>query len=384
MGDKSYGDAPAATMRVGKVEAPCVAPAGLLKMAPNNRKTRIYPIFLPQWGCPFQCVYCNQLVVTASGLEMKSKEEAGAYFNERVARLAEDSRRTDMPGELSFYGGTFTALPKAILRGLLDASSCWVERGVFTGIRFSTRPDCITPEVCAVLSEYPIRTVELGVQSLSDTVLRESRRGYTSETVLKAAHLVRQHGWDLGIQLMLGLPGDTRERFLDSISGTINMRPDFVRIYPTLVLEGTLLAEWNSLGLYKPLRLDEAIAWCVPAYSALLEADIPVARMGLHADPELEKPGKVIAGPYHPAFGYLVRVYWWRERVDAFLQTRERDQCSSRATLLVPNRYVSEVAGPGRSNICYWRERWKLDRLEVKGDPDLAGTQMEFKRQRLD
>ena len=155
----------------------------------------------------------------------------------------------------------------------------------------------ILQEICSLLSHYPITTVELGVQSLSDRVLEDSRRGYTTAAVEEAAATVAQYRWDLGIQLMAGLPGDSAGTFLESVRKAIRLSPSFVRIYPTLVFEGTALAEWYRREIYRPLRLDEAIQWCVPALDALHHAQIPVARMGLHGDSAIEKPESFSAAP---------------------------------------------------------------------------------------
>ena len=348
---------------------------------------KVYPIFLPHAGCPFQCVYCNQHAVasappvsgaSASGRRGDERQDDGAggeravlsSFEEQLAGLL---KHCTHPGEIAFYGGTFTAIASPVLRRILDTVTPWVERGVFDGIRFSTRPDRITPRVRALLAGYPVRTVELGVQSLSDAVLAASRRGYSPEAVFNAASLVRKNGWRLGIQLMAGLPGDTRERFLESVSRTAAMKPDLVRIYPTLVLRDTPLAGLFLAGGYRPLGLDEALDWCASAYDAFLRADIPIARMGLHADRGLEKPGAVLAGPRHPAFGYLARVRWWRNRVDECLRdSGRRDAAGERLTLRVPACSISEVVGPGRCNVSYWRDKWKMTGVEVVADREMA------------
>ena len=339
---------------------------------------RIYPIFIPHQGCPFRCVYCNQHAVTSSALEEGvSPVHLVPRVRQGLAQLVEDARRSGLPGEIAFYGGTFTALPMETMEELLDETIRWVRAGVFTGIRFSTRPDGITAEVARFLKNYPVRTVELGVQSLSDEVLARSRRGYSVETVEKAVAMVREKGWELGLQMMPGLPGDTRERFEESIYKAIRMKPAFVRIYPTLVLNETPLAEWYGSGAYDPLTLEQAIQWCVPAYDAFSKAGIAVARMGLHADPELRKEGRVLAGPYHPSFGYLVRVYWWRDRVDRHLRDRPGHTNTGRVVLHVSKRVVSEAVGPGRGNISYWRQKWKIDELKVIGEPDWLPTRFE-------
>jgi histone acetyltransferase (RNA polymerase elongator complex component) len=205
------------------------------------------------------------------------------------------------------------------------------------------------------------------VQSLVDEVLIHSRRGYSVATVKRSAALVREQGWRLGLQLMLGLPEDSQVRFLDSIAAAVQLRPDFVRIYPTLVLADTPLASWFREGAYVPLALDDAIAWCVQAYELLYQAEIPIARLGLHPDPELQKPGTVLAGPYHPAFGHLVRVHWWRGRLDRHLQVSRELLSGRELTLSVAERSLSEVIGPGRSNLRHWQEKWSLKEVTVKG-----------------
>ena len=327
----------------------------------------IYPIFLPHAGCPFQCVYCNQKSVTAERPREVSSRE---YFQSRLEVFREHAaNKSAAPGELAFYGGTFTAIAADVMRFMLDAATLWVERGVFAGIRFSTRPDCLAPEVCRMLADYPIRTVELGVQSLVDEVLTASRRGYSAVVVRDAVASVRAMGWELGIQLMLGLPGDQQEKFLASVFAAIDLKPDFVRLYPTLVLPGTVLADWHAGARYRPLTLDEAIAWCTEAYAAFLQADIPVARMGLHADPALRGPGAIVAGPYHPAFGYLVKVNWWRKQVDRILAAAEWTR-GKRLLLQAPERCISEVVGPERANVKRWLSHWGLARVEVRGEPD--------------
>jgi histone acetyltransferase (RNA polymerase elongator complex component) len=272
-----------------------------------------------------------------------------------------------MAGELAFYGGTFTALPSEVMQQILETTTPWVRAGVFSGLRLSTRPDGITRDTCSLLRDYPVETIELGVQSLADEVLVQSRRGYSVATVNRAAALVREGGWRLGLQLMLGLPGDSHVRFLDSIVAAVQLRPDFVRIYPTLVLAGTELAAWRREGSYVPLSLEEAISWCVPAYELLFNANIPIARLGLHPDPELQKPGTVLAGPYHPAFGHLVRVHWWRERLDGHIQVNPKLFVGRELTLWVADRSRSEVIGPGKSNLRHWQEKWRLTGVTVKG-----------------
>jgi histone acetyltransferase (RNA polymerase elongator complex component) len=342
-------------------------------------KKIIYPIFLPHAGCPFECVYCNQNSVVEAGLDERELLNTALSRLETYCREAQTSNR---PGEIAFFGGTFTALPRDVLEPILHTATSHVRSGVFSGIRFSTRPDCMGEEVVEFLADYAVRTVELGVQSLCDEVLKASGRGYSTLDVYEAAQRVKRRSWDLGIQLMAGLPADSGERFLKSVRGAVAIRPDFVRIYPTLVLEGTRLAGSFRRGEYVPLSLDEANAWVLPAYTILHGEGIPVIRMGLHADPALEKPGVVLAGPYHPAFGYLVRCRWWRARLDAQFAslTGLKD---SELVLRVPERKISDIVGPKRCNIQHWMSTWELGGLKVCEDRDLSGTEIRIDGARL-
>jgi histone acetyltransferase (RNA polymerase elongator complex component) len=291
-----------------------------------------------------------------------------AQARRQLLPLVREARASALPGEIAFYGGTFTALPLSQMQQLLEVIDEYIGEGLFTGVRFSTRPDCLTPDVCCFLAKYPVRTVELGVQSLSNRVLARSRRGYTRETVEAACNAVRENHWALGIQLMLGLPGDCRARFHESVAAAIALQPDFVRIYPTLVLADTELARWTQRGAYQPLTLEQAVNWCVPAYDALVGAGISIARLGLHPDPALQASGMLLAGPNHPAFGQLVCSAWWRERIDAALAGSPEAGRATRLIIRVTSRMVSAVLGLRRSNRVYWQEKWGLQSIAVSGE----------------
>jgi histone acetyltransferase (RNA polymerase elongator complex component) len=339
-----------------------------LTMSPRKM---IYPVFLPHAGCPFRCIYCNQRAVVAgdqpgTGLMDLVKAHLTAY--------AEQIAGTGRTGEVAFFGGTFTALKPTVMESILAAASVHVERGIFTGIRFSTRPDCLGGEIIDLLSKFRVRTVELGVQSLSDHVLQESLRGYRAASVHDAANRIRNAGWSLGIQLMAGLPGDTPATFMESMHQAVEIGPEFLRIYPTLVLEGTALAESYRKMRYTPLSLDEAVTWVAAAYSVALGARIPIIRMGLHSDRSLEKPGVVLAGPYHPAFGHMVKSRWWRDRLDRDFEASSQIE-GPEYTLKVPLNLVSEIVGHGKSNLRHWKSRWGIS-VKVVSDSSPVGGRM--------
>lgn len=345
------------------------------KMPPENI---IYPVFLPHAGCPFQCVYCNQHAVASEPVccDTAPVVRVDTALREYGAQV----KKTGRAGEIAFYGGTFTALPHGVMESILTMATGYVRDGVFTGIRFSTRPDCLGTDVCRLLSNFPVRTVELGVQSFSDAVLVESGRGYNVAVAVKAAERARRHGWKLGIQLMAGLPGDSAAAFHGSIQRGIELAPDFFRIYPTLVLNGTRLADLLRTGKYRPLDLEEAVGWVVPAYDLTIRAGIPVIRMGLHSDPALREPGVILAGPYHPAFGYIVRCRWWRDLIDKELAVSP-PPADTVLALRVAGRHISELVGPGRSNIAHWISRWKLRTVRVVAARGIGRFQVEIERE---
>lgn len=326
----------------------------------------IYPLFLAQAGCPFRCVYCDQ----SQSVTSDPQGPDGSGWLERVRALACCARERNRPGEFACYGGTFTRLPRALMTAILSAARREVEGGAFTGIRFSTRPDAVTSEVLEALAPYPVTTIELGVQSLSDRVLAAARRGYTAATVERAAAQVKARGYRLGIQLMIGLPGESAADFCATVAGAVALEPDLVRLYPTLVLTGTVLADWYADGRYAPLSLEQALDRACDGYTAFRRTGIAIARMGLHADPQLARPGVVTAGPYHPAFGYLVKGLWWRRRLYDALAERRGDQAD--LVLRVPARQLSEALGPQRGNLQQLRSLLEMPRLEVKSDPELA------------
>jgi histone acetyltransferase (RNA polymerase elongator complex component) len=225
---------------------------------------------------------------------------------ERVAALyLASAKAARLPRQLAFYGGTFTLLPVADQERLLAIARGYLERGQVESLRLSTRPDAVDEATLDRLRAWGVRTVELGAQSFDDTVLGLARRGHTAAQTMAAARRVKEAGLELGLQLMCGLPGESAEGFLASCRAAASLRPDLVRLYPVLVLEGTGLARWWRQGRYVPLSLAEAIERCRMALDIFGAEAIPVARIGLPASEGLERA--VLAGPYHPALGDLVR-----------------------------------------------------------------------------
>ena len=259
----------------------------------------VIPLFIPHRGCPHLCLFCNQNSITGAG-------EAAAMDGAEVGRtirtwLARSPGRREV--QAAFFGGSFTCLPRREQQELLLAVRPFLDSGEVDLIRLSTRPDCISGEICGFLAAHRVAIVELGIQSFDDQVLQRARRGHTAGDSRRAAGLLQEAGMQVGMQLMPGLPGETTRSFLRGISEAIRIAPDFVRLYPAVVLRNSGLAADCLAGRYRPLSLNRAVALAARAKEMLDAAGIPIVRMGLQASTELEK--EILAGPYHPAFGEL-------------------------------------------------------------------------------
>lgn len=259
----------------------------------------IIPIFIPFGGCPHQCVFCSQENITG-----KDKMPTIPEVEETVAAYLKTWRHNGMR-EVAFYGGTFTGLPLELQREYLDAGRRLLDSGEINGIRVSTRPDYITPPVIDLLKEYEVSTVELGVQSMDDGVLKLAGRGHRGEDTVLGVKLLREGGMKVGIQLMPGLPGDTRETVIATAREVAALKPDFVRVYPTLVIEETPLLELYRRGDYSPWTLSDMVEVCREVVEVFDGKGIKIIRVGLQPTKDLER--SLVDGPYHPAFRELVR-----------------------------------------------------------------------------
>ncbi len=254
-------------------------------------------LFVPHMGCPHQCSFCNQKTISGSvepltpGIVTKTLEKAVRDKNEPFNT------------EVAFFGGSFTAIPREYMISLLEASKPFVENGFFNGVRISTRPDAIDEEILDILKEYHVKSIELGAQSTDEEVLTLNRRGHTREDVINASRLIKSKGFSLGLQMMTGLLGDTDEKTLKTCEDIIFLKPDTVRIYPTVVLEGTELSEKYKTGEFVPQTLENAVALCGRLLKKFHDNNIKVIRLGLHSGGNVEDG--FVSGVYHPAFGEL-------------------------------------------------------------------------------
>ena len=261
----------------------------------------IIPIFIPQEGCPHKCVFCNQ--ETISGEENRVNAKDVVNIREEYLPTIDKKNSTI---EVSFFGGTFTGIPIEKQKELLSVAKDYKDKGLIDKIRMSTRPDYIDRKILEHLKEYDVDIIELGVQSLDEDVLKKSGRGHTVEDVYEASRLIKEYGITLGHQMMLGLPGDTFEKDIETTKRIIEMKPSLCRIYPSLVIKDTSMEKMLNMGIYKPYTLHEAIDICKVVYKMLIDNDIEVIRVGLQTTNEINYDGDIVDGPFHPAFRELV------------------------------------------------------------------------------
>lgn len=260
----------------------------------------ILPIFIPHAGCTHQCVFCNQK--TISGQKIAALENAQQQIVKWCKWI-----KPSIENEAAFYGGSFTGLPIKLQEDLLALSDNLIERGIIGKVRLSTRPDYINEEVLTLLKKHHVHLIELGVQSLDDIVLQKAERGHTSAQVTDAVNLLKEYDFKVGLQLMVGMPMQDFASVKETVSKVVLLAPDIVRIYPLLVIKDTALARDFRDGVFKPLDLETAIVQSTYVYEMLTKVGINVIRIGLQPDEELCKDGNILAGPFHPAMGELVK-----------------------------------------------------------------------------
>ena len=325
-----------------------------------SARRRILPIFVPHAGCPNDCVFCNQKRISGSLLPASAETVRG-----RLSELPEDARC-----ELAFYGGSFTAVDPVLREELLAAARPFLERGTVESIRVSTRPDAVDRGILSGLALAGVKTVELGAQSMSDRVLRLSGRGHTAADTARAAVLVKEAGLTLILQMMTGLPGSDPAADIDTARKLIALRPDGVRIYPTVVIRDTALETlWRS-GRYREHSVEDAVEVCSKILPLFEAASIPVIRLGLNPTDELSG-GAAAAGAYHPALGELVRSRVLRDRAERLML---RDSPTGPAALEVSRRDYSAMVGRHRENVLWLSGRFPEADLRVRSADVPDGT----------
>ena len=315
------------------------------------------PLFIPHLGCPNQCVFCNQR--TISGV--------CEFAPERVRDIIEESLSTKPEGataEIAFFGGSFTGIERELMIKLLSIAKEYVDKGLISSIRCSTRPDYITDEILDILKEYSVDTIELGLQTTSDEILKITKRGHSYNDEEKAIKLVTSRGFTLVGQMMIGLPGSTVEDEIKCAEFIIKSGAKFARIYPTVVFRDTELCAMTERGEYVPLSLDEAVERSAVILSLLRENGVKVIRIGLCASENLISDKTYYAGPNHPALGELVENKVYLTKMENAIK-ENYNKAPKTVMFLIPKGARSKVIGQKRCNIKMLSELYGIKEVRL-------------------
>ena len=329
----------------------------------------IVPIFLPHAGCPHRCVFCDQSSITGvpsipSGKEIRNQIESFLKFK--------TSQRSYV--QIAFFVGNFLGIDIDKIKRLLAEAAEFVKDSRADSIRFSTRPDTIDRRRLDIIQHFPVATIELGVQSMNDAVLTCANRGHTAADTIKAVQHLKAFDYDIGVQLMVGLPGDNLRQLLASARRIARLKPDFMRIYPTVVLAGSPLASRYKKGEYAPLVLEDAVAQTKKLFLLFQKENIPVIRMGLQATDDLQEGVTILAGPYHPAFGHLVYSEIFLDMAVEQLESTALNTDS--ISICVSPGDISKLRGLRNGNIEFLRKKFGFDFIAVRADDTLAAGQL--------
>ena len=302
-------------------------------------------LFVPHAGCPNQCSFCNQKTISGSVKELTVVEVRNTLLKAEKSNLVAENT------EIAFFGGSFTAIDREYMISLLNEAKPFIDKGVFSGIRISTRPDAIDDEVLSILKDFKVTAIELGAQSTDDEVLLCNRRGHTKEDIINASLLIKKYGFSLGLQMMTGLYKSTKEKDIETVKDIIALKPDTVRIYPTIVLENTHLADLLKKGEYTSPTLEDTVSLCAELLMMFRENNIKVIRLGLHSGGNVTDG--YLSGPYHPAFGELCEseIYLKNMRKKLFeIYKNEKNSETKNVTIFVNSKEISKATGQKGKN----------------------------------
>lgn len=326
-------------------------------------RNSIIPVFVPHLGCPNDCVFCNQRRISGH-IEPATAQTVKDAIEQAAALTPMGTKR-----QLAFYGGSFTAIPEKHQLELLQAAQPYLDSGVISSIRLSTRPDAIDGAILRRLREYGVTVIELGAQSMCDRVLELTGRGHDSAAVTQSSQMIKAVGFDLILQMMTGLPGDTDESCVETAKKIIDLAPNGVRIYPTVIVRDTVLCDMWRAGTYAEHTVEDAVHVCAKIVPLFDLAGIPIIRMGLNPTEDLSG-GDALGGAYHPALGELVRSRIMLEKARKLLSGIPK---GSRVTLGVNRSDVSKMVGQHRCNIKTLTAEFSLTDLKIRQTPAAPG-----------
>lgn len=304
------------------------------------QKQYVIPVFIPEKACPFRCIYCNQFTISSTSKEL-NYQELIKYVEMRLRTIPNTGKI-----RVAFFGGTFTGLSLTEQKTYFDLLMPYYHQGIIQGFQLSTRPDYIDSEKLDFLRDYPVQIIELGAQSLHNDVLSASGRGHKVKDVENAADLIKTAGFELGLQMMIGLPKDTPEKALQTAQKIVELKADYARIYPTLVIQNTALAELYLQHKYKALSLEEAVKICVPIVELFDQVGIQTLRIGLHPSEGFISGRDIVDGPFHVSFKELVYSALFFNKIKQNIQNKQGDEI----TLFVQPEQYNVAIGYYASN----------------------------------
>jgi histone acetyltransferase (RNA polymerase elongator complex component) len=322
------------------------------------------PIFIPELACPHQCVFCDQEKISGTNSIPQPAD---------VKDIVEQYLET-MPVNriinIAFFGGSFTGLSIDLQELYLKEAFRFVKNRRVSGIRLSTRPDYINETVLELLKKYDVTTIELGVQSTNLEVLNRSGRGHTFEDIENASNLICENGFELGLQMMIGLPGDNYERSIQTANDIVSLGAGNTRIYPAIVIKGTTLEKLYQKGEYTPLTLEQAVEWTKDIVHIFEKNNVSIIRMGLHPSDELVIGKSLIDGPFHASFKEMVMTQIWKEIID----TELNDITSNKIKITVSDRQIHYAIGYQQTN----REQLKSRGYNVRFERNPSFSQYQI------
>lgn len=339
------------------------------------KKEYIIPIFIPNLGCPNDCTFCNQKKISGKSTDV-TPDDVRKTIDYYLKNFKDESKYV----EVAFFGGSFTGIDINVQNALLEVANEYIKDKKVGSIRISTRPDYIDKKILKRLKKYHVKTIELGVQSSNDFVLKNSKRGHTFADAKKASKLIRWNRIRLGHQMMIGMPESSEKDDIQTAVDIIKLKPKMVRIYPVLVIKGTELAKQYSKGEYTPLTVEQAVERCKEIYYLFRRKNIDVIRIGLQNTNEINDPeadgSQVIAGPYHPAFRQLVESSMWYDSLKEQIKNIKNNV--KKLEISVNPIDSNNVIGQKKENIIKFKEIYDLD-LIIKVDEKIQPGKFEIK-----
>lgn len=325
------------------------------------------PVFIPHLGCPNNCVFCNQRSISG-----KKEFEATSVIPEIEEVLSTLKDGTE--AEIAFFGGSFTGIDRELMISLLNIAQKYIDDGRVSGIRLSTRPDYISPEIIEILLRYGVKTVELGIQSMDDKVLEASKRGHTSSRTINACKLVKDAGFALIGQMMVGLPGADAESEKNTAQAICEMGADGARVYPTVVFYETELCEMSKMGLYSPLTESDAITRTKEVLKVFDSFGVPCIRVGLCASENLASPDAVFGGANHSAIGEMAIGELFYEKMDELISALKPDEVINKHMVFyVPKGCTSKAVGQKRKNILRLCDKYSIYKIKIVEKSSIIG-----------